>query len=486
MEVTVLIVTYNHEKYIAQALDGVLMQETDFEYEIVVIEDCSTDATREILRAYQAQYPAKIRLRLATRNQCSNKAFVEEFQASSSSYVAILDGDDYWISPKKLQKQVEFLRAHPECVLCFHNAKKVYEDQRLPISYNPPDQKTFSGLEDIWQGCFIASPTPMFRKNVLRELPQWYSNLPFGDWPLHILYAEHGKIGYIDEILAVHRIHSGGVWSKQNSIQKLESMISAYETINANLEFRYNDIAQLAMSKWKSDLEVARRVNELAAAVLPREATVIVISPAHQDTPQIGARQVWPFPERTSKQRRQLFASGAEGSAKTGWIETGRLYKFSLYSAASQSTVLASVSVTRDAAAAAHNHSDETPGQNEAFITAAPNPVPMGSDPGKTVIRWSTGDGSPGAIYVSIEDQRMRYPAKGREAIEQVERLRTKGGEFLIAPRNAFTFFEKYPELEEYLDHHYRIVQDDEFCRIYDLRETLEKPAANVGKREIS
>jgi glycosyltransferase involved in cell wall biosynthesis len=478
VEVTVLIVTYNHEKYIAQALDGILMQATDFAYEIVVIEDCSTDATRQILRAYQLQHPAKIRLRLAARNRCSNKAFVEEFETSSSSYIAILDGDDYWTSPNKLQKQVEFLRAHPDCVLCFHNAMNVYEDDRLPTPYNPANQKAFSGLEDIWRGCFIASATPMFRKKILKKFPQWYSNLPYGDWPLHILYAEHGGIGYIDEILAVHRIHGGGVWSKQNRIQRLESLIAAYESVNANLKFRYNDLAQLGISKWKNDLESARRVTELAAAVLPPEATVIIMNPPHEDVPQIAAREVWTFPQRIRKESRQLFASGATGSAEATWIQADCLYKFSLYSATSKNTLLASVSVAQDEIGLTDNHSSETPGENQAFITAAPNPVPRVRDQGETIISWSTGDGSPGRIYVSIEDRRMHYPADGPEAIEQVETLRNKGADFLVAPLKASELFERYRKLKEYLDNLYSIVKDDEFCRIYDLRTTIQKPAA--------
>jgi glycosyltransferase involved in cell wall biosynthesis len=482
MEVTVLLITYNHEKYIAQALDSVLMQETDFDYEIVVLEDCSTDATREILRGYQKRYPDKIRLRLAERNEpTSSKPFAEEFQAAPSRYIATLDGDDYWTSPRKLQIQVEFLRAHPECVLCFHNAMRVYEDQRLPIPYNSVDQKAFSEIEDVWKYCFIAGATPMFRKNVLRKLPEWYYNMPFGDWPLYILYAEHGKIGYIDEILSVYRIHSGGLWTKQNNIQKLESLIEAYERMNANLEFRYNHIAQSRISKWKKDLEIARRVDKLAASVLPREATVIVMSAAHEDLPQLGARKVWPFPERTSTERRSRFASGTTGSAEAKWIQTGHLYKFSLHSAASEDIAFSSVSVTQGEVTTTPNRRANAPSQNNAFITATPNPVPMESDPGKTVISWSTGDGSPGVIYVSIEDQRMRYPVDGREAIEQVEKLRARGGEFLIAPRNAFIFFERYPELEEHLGLHYRIIEDDEMCRIYDLRENASENGDTAG-----
>src|SRR5437762_2491810 len=126
MEVSVLLTTYNHEKYIAQALDSVLMQETNFDFELVILEDCSTDSTRDIVLAYQKKHPRKIRLRLAKRNVHSNKPFAEEFQAAPSPYIAMLDGDDYWSSPAKLQKQVEFLKVHPDYMLCFHNALRVY------------------------------------------------------------------------------------------------------------------------------------------------------------------------------------------------------------------------------------------------------------------------------------------------------------------------------------------------------------------------
>src|SRR5918993_30043 len=128
MKVSVLLTTYNHEKYIAQAIDSALTQETNFDYEIVIIEDCSTDGTRDIVISYQKRYPEKIRLVLAEKNECDNTAFAAAFQASPARYIALLDGDDYWTSPHKLQRQAEFLDAHSECVLCFHKVAVVYQD----------------------------------------------------------------------------------------------------------------------------------------------------------------------------------------------------------------------------------------------------------------------------------------------------------------------------------------------------------------------
>ena len=473
MEVTVLVATYNHEKYIAQALDSVLMQETDFDYEIVILEDCSTDATREILLEYQKKHPGNIRLRLAAQNECSNKPFAEEFQASPSPYVAVLEGDDYWTSPKKLQKQVDFLKAHPECAVCFHNAIQVYEDGRVPIPHNPANQKPFSGLEDLWQCCFIAGPTPMFRKDVLGTFPEWYYTMPVGDWPLYVLYAQHGQIGYIDELLAVYRIHGEGLWSKQNQIQKLESLISLYESMNANLGFRYNVTAQLMVSKRKNELALVRRVNETVAALLPAKATVIVVSLVYADLPQFEARRVWAFPKRIRRATRRLFASGAAGSTEATWIGDHGLYQFCLYGGPAKDTFLASVSVAGRRALTPKTLG-EKPTRNKAFIAAAPNPVPMAGGPGKTVISWSTGDDLPGAVYVSVEDQRMHYPGNGAAAIKEMEQLHSKGAEFLLVPYNSFELFKRYPELRQHLDEHYRLlISEEDMCLIYDLGEAL-------------
>src|SRR6266571_1468612 len=287
MEVSVLVTTYNHERYIAQALESVLMQATDFDYEIVILEDCSTDATRQIVLAYQKRHPDKIRLRLAAQNECSNKPFAEEFQAAPSPYIAMLDADDYWTSPKKLQKQVEFLDAHPECALCFHNALRIYEgENRAALPHNIAGQKRISAIEDIWEHNFIAGCTPMVRKDAVGTFPEWYHDLLWGDWPLYILCALHGKIGYIDEILGVYRI-------------------------------------------------------------LPSGAVVIVTSTADEDLPPLKEHQVWAFPDRASKQVRQIFASGPSGSAEAAWIQANHAYEFLLYGGAAQE-LLASVTVTKN------------------------------------------------------------------------------------------------------------------------------------------
>ena len=475
MKVTVLVTTYNHEQYIAQALDSVLMQETNCDYEIIIAEDCSTDRTRSIVLDFQRRNPEKIRLVLPAENLgChGNRVFAQAFEFAQGQYVALLDGDDYWTSPTKLQKQADFLDAHPECALCFHNALRIYEDEnRAPFPQNFAGQKRISALEDIWEQNFVAYCTPMFRKDVLETIPEWYYDLLCADWSLYILCAQHGKIGYIDEILGVYRIHSGGLWSRLDAIQKLEGLIAFYETMNANLDFRFNDIVEPLVSARRKELAVVRALVETTQRILPAGAGVIIMSKAHEDQLPLKGHQVWAFPDRSPKQTQQHFASGASGSAEAPWIGGASVYEFCLYGGAAQDNLLASVTVRQNGIAFDSPPPDREPSKNGAFIRAWPNPVPAGTKPGKTTISWSTGDGSKGVIRVLMKSHRIQYPPDGGEAIEQLETLKAKGGEFLLIRRELVSWLEDYKGLKEHLDRQYRIIQDDEICRIYDLRGT--------------
>ena len=249
IKVSVCMITYNHEPFVRQAIDSVLMQEADFEYELVIGEDCSTDGTRQIVVGYARQYPSRIRLLLPEHNQGMIPNAVATLTACRGQYVALLEGDDYWTHPHKLQKQVDFLEAHPECSMCFHNAEVIYEDQsREPRNYCPSGQKEISGLEDILKEDFIPTCSVMFRRGVIRELPDWYHLVRMGDWPLLLLLAEKGKIGYIDDVMGVYRVHSGGTWSSLSRIEMFLEIIKLYHYVDAHLGFRYERLIKTCLS----------------------------------------------------------------------------------------------------------------------------------------------------------------------------------------------------------------------------------------------
>jgi glycosyltransferase involved in cell wall biosynthesis len=250
--VSVLVMTYNHRSFIHQALDSVLEQQASFNYEILISEDCSTDGTREIVQEYQQRHPETVRLLLSERNIRSNAVVVRGIEAARGRYVALLDGDDYWTSPLKLQKQVDFLDSHPECSLCFHNATVVSDREGFqPWNWTPAGHPQNSTLEDLWMGNFIATCSTMFRKGLIDKVPAWYNAMfPITDWPLHLLNAEHGKIGYIDEVMGAYRYHEGGYYSPLSQAQKLDKTLAFYRTMNANLDYRYDAIIKVAISKY--------------------------------------------------------------------------------------------------------------------------------------------------------------------------------------------------------------------------------------------
>ncbi len=220
VKVSVCIQTYNHERYIARALDSVLMQETDFDFEIIIGEDESSDGTREICIDYARRYPDRIRLLLRSREDVifingrptGRYNFIQNLNEARGQYIALLDGDDYWTDPHKLQKQVDLLDTHPEYALCFHAAQVIDEGGHSVRTIFPPGRKPIYALRDLLRHNFIPALSVLFRNHPeFHPLPDWFKETPYADWPLHILNVTRGDIGYIDEVMGVYRRHAGGV-----------------------------------------------------------------------------------------------------------------------------------------------------------------------------------------------------------------------------------------------------------------------------------
>jgi glycosyltransferase involved in cell wall biosynthesis len=151
-------ITYNQDQFVGQAIESVLSQQVDFEYELVIGEDCSTDRTREIVASFGAKFPDRIRLLLPKSNLGMQENFKATLAACSGQYVAILEGDDYWTSPLKLKRQVEFLDAHSDCAMCFHS---VVRSSPTGANQNPSSQTAGTSKTDIRPG--ICSLKTSFR-----------------------------------------------------------------------------------------------------------------------------------------------------------------------------------------------------------------------------------------------------------------------------------------------------------------------------------
>ena len=220
---TVASVTFNHENYISESLDGILMQETDFPFEIIVHDDCSTDNTAKIIEEYAKKFPTIIKPILQKENQYSKgvKVFTFIEEKILGEYVAICEGDDYWIDPNKLQIQLDEMRKVENCNLSFHSAIVVWEDKSKKdgiISKQANSNKIFTTSEVIkGDGGFCPTVSLIYKKEIGENLPEWYSKAPFGDYFMQILGSVRGGALYIDRSMAVYRGNTPGSWSEGRS-----------------------------------------------------------------------------------------------------------------------------------------------------------------------------------------------------------------------------------------------------------------------------
>lgn len=218
--VSICCITYNHEPYIADAIESFLMQETDFEYEILIGEDCSTDRTRAIVEEYVLKYPNKVKLITSDTNVGTAMNSLRLQEKAVGKYVALCEGDDYWTDPRKLQKQIAYMEAHPECSMCFHAAEFVNSDKTPTgkIARIAKESKVIS----INQICSKAKPkyiptaARVFRKEIMDNPPEWFIKACIGDFPSALIMAHHGHVYYIDEIMSAYRIGVSGSWTSRN------------------------------------------------------------------------------------------------------------------------------------------------------------------------------------------------------------------------------------------------------------------------------
>lgn len=236
-------VTYNHADLIAQAIESVLSQEVDFEYELLIGEDCSTDNTREICLQYARQYPDRIALTLHERNVGVYANWTGLYQLARGEFIAILDGDDYWTSPFKLMKQVQAMVKNPDWSGCFHKAQ-VIDAKGTPLEGCVPAVPPLKEvtLRDIAADNCIASCSVMYRRGVVPVIPDWFAALAMGDWPLHMMHAMHGPLGYLDELLARYRLHPGGMWTGMNELVRLDQLLRVLFAVEANADPKYRSM----------------------------------------------------------------------------------------------------------------------------------------------------------------------------------------------------------------------------------------------------
>jgi len=254
--ISVYIITYNQSAFIAQAIESVLMQKHNFEWEILIGDDCSSDETPQIIQRYADKYPELIKIFLHKENLGYVKNTAGLLMAANGKYVASLDGDDYWIDPLKLQKQVDFLEANHDFSICFHNVKVIQGTNEANFTLlNSDIQKEITTIEDICRINYIHPASCTYRNYLIKKLPVWYYNeCPINEWPIYILLAEHGKIKYINEVMAIYRRHEGAYNSRHNMVYKVKDVITVVHLANKHLNYKFDKIFTQALIRCYSTI----------------------------------------------------------------------------------------------------------------------------------------------------------------------------------------------------------------------------------------
>lgn len=258
--VTIASTTFNMEAYIAEALESWLAQKTSFPYDILISDDGSTDGTCDVVRRYMEMYP-NIRL-ISTGHIGKMPNFIRSLKESKGKYIALCDGDDYWIDPYKLQKQFDFMESHPEFSECFTNSyvldtvtgkKKIAKTQIWDVA-------TTEGLlnhrdDDNVQMSPGHTSTFFYRNQFLEEYPEWMYGDVMTDFPLYMLMSKYGKAKFINDVTSVYRHRPEGVSSKNYSFEKgTRRRIFVYKNVNRDFGYRYRRIINPIISDYYFNL----------------------------------------------------------------------------------------------------------------------------------------------------------------------------------------------------------------------------------------
>lgn len=238
-KVSVCVVTYNQEKYIRQCLQSIVDQETNFDFEVIVGDDCSTDGTRAIIQEFAKKYQSIIKPIFHAQNLGMSRNYQLVHEAATGDFIAHIDGDDFWL-PSKLQSQISFLHNHPECVAVYSNAIVVDDNQSLLGVFNNQQPISFDTNYLLQKGNFLNHSSLMYRsflKKEILEIPK-----KFIDYRVHLRFSFHGKLGYINQALVVYRnIPTSATSVSSNTVRLLywetiTDEISQKETIHSQLK----------------------------------------------------------------------------------------------------------------------------------------------------------------------------------------------------------------------------------------------------------
>lgn len=260
--VSVCCLAYNHEKYIRQALDGFIMQKTNFKYEVLIHDDASTDGTADIIREYEKKYPDIIKPIYQKENQHSKGVKISwtyQYPRVKGKYIALCEGDDYWTDEHKLQKQYDCLEKNQDCVFCAHTVRNISERGDI-LEETYPQEDMHQGVisSDMWMSILLSesfypfqTSSYFYKSDIINKyigcLPKFYTIAISGDNYLMMLCALEGNAYYLKDEMSHYRRFSVGSWTKKYT-DDIEFRKKALE-ININSFYLFDQFTNYKYSK---------------------------------------------------------------------------------------------------------------------------------------------------------------------------------------------------------------------------------------------
>lgn len=279
--------TYNHKPYIEDALNGFCMQETKFPFVCTIVDDASTDGEQEIIKDYLRKHFNFVDcdgienetddyiFYYAQHKQNKNCFFSVFFLKynhyqikkdklhyislwlNSAKYTALCEGDDYWMTPHKLQKQVEYMEAHPDCSLCFHANRSLFPNGEFKDHYLYKKDIKECSMHDLIMGGggIMSTASMMYLKTARDNYPTWPRKSGIGDAPLMLVLAERGKVAYLNEVMCVYRVSTEGSWTqrvrkkKNNYKQHYKNILRMWDDYDEWSDYRHHKLVRKKKNK---------------------------------------------------------------------------------------------------------------------------------------------------------------------------------------------------------------------------------------------
>lgn len=221
-KVSVIVITYNQEHCIDRALSGVLHQRGDFDLELIVANDASTDKTVACVRRWQKLYPDSVKLIDHKQNVGFQANYLSGFRAATGDYLCLCDGDDWWTDRSKLQRQMRYMESHPDCAITFHRVINLYRPGGVKTLSNG-GTATDTTIEQLSRSNYITNLSVMYRRALVsaEELPDWLAEVSLPDYAYHILYGSRGNIHYMKRPMGVYLQSAAGAWSLSGEERRL-------------------------------------------------------------------------------------------------------------------------------------------------------------------------------------------------------------------------------------------------------------------------